>query len=146
MYGIYLKQDPTVGNSRVVYNPKDEKRTGRRKQNEQEQCRQAFMDPLCATRCWWNSLLARWRFHVGPWCHITTPSLHVCICQWIFFTARRDASAVFAVVMCLSVRPSVRHKPVFDRNDWTNRIGFRHGGFFPLVLHCVMRKFGYLHE
>ena len=46
MYGIYLKQDPTVGNSRVVYNPKDEKRTGRRKQNEQEQCRQAFMDPL----------------------------------------------------------------------------------------------------
>jgi len=46
MYGIYLKQDPTVGNSRVVYNPKDEKRTGRRKQNEQEQCRRAFMDPL----------------------------------------------------------------------------------------------------
>jgi len=26
MYGIYLKQDPTVGNSRVVYNPKDEKK------------------------------------------------------------------------------------------------------------------------
>ena len=31
-----------------------------------------------------------------------------------------SASAVFAV-MCPSVRPSVRHKPLLHRNDWTNR-------------------------
>ena len=42
----------------------------------------------------------------------------------IFFTARRYASAVFAVVVCLlvclSVTMSVRHKPVLYRNYWMN--------------------------
>jgi len=32
----------------------------------------------------------------------------------LLFTARRYASAVLAVVVC----PSVRHKPVFYRNDY----------------------------
>ena len=45
-----------------------------------------------------------------------------------FMTARRYASAEYAVVerpsVCLSVRPPVRHKPVLYRNDWTNRAGF----------------------
>jgi len=39
----------------------------------------------------------------------------------IIFAARRYASAVYAVVVC---RPSVRHNPVFYRNNWTNRAGF----------------------
>jgi len=53
------------------------------------------------------------------------------------FTARRYASAVYAVVLlCPSVRPSVRHKPVLYRNVWTNRAGFWHGGFLPRIPHC----------
>ena len=55
-------------------------------------------------------------------------------------TARRCASAVCA----LCVRPSVRHKPVLYRNDWTNRAGFWQEGF--LSPHCVIRKFGYLRK
>jgi len=40
----------------------------------------------------------------------------------IVFTAPRCASAVFAVVaFCLSVCPSVRHKPALYRNDWAVR-------------------------
>ena len=63
------------------------------------------------------------------------------------FTARRYASAVFAVVMCPSVPPlSVRRKPVFYRNDWTNRGGFWHGGFLPPIPHCSIRKCGYLQK
>jgi len=43
-----------------------------------------------------------------------------------FFTARRYASAVYAVVVCLSVCLSVGllSKLVLYRNDWTNRAGF----------------------
>jgi len=56
--------------------------------------------------------------------------------------------AVYAVVVCPSVRLSVRlsvcHKPVLYRNDWTNRAGFWHGGFLPPVPLCVIRKFVYL--
>jgi len=63
------------------------------------------------------------------------------------FTARRYASAVFAVVMCPSIPPlSVRRKPVFYRNDWTNRGGFWHGGFLPPIPHCSIRKCGYLQK
>ena len=63
------------------------------------------------------------------------------------FTARRYASAVFAVVMCPSVPPlSLRRKPVFYRNDWTNRGGFWHGGFLPPIPHCSIRKCGYLQK
>jgi len=41
------------------------------------------------------------------------------------------------VFVCLSVRPSVRHKPVLYLNDWTNRAhGLWHRGFFHLSLHC----------
>ena len=35
--------------------------------------------------------------------------------------SQRSASAVYAIVLCPSVRPSVRHKPVIYRNDRTNR-------------------------
>jgi len=52
------------------------------------------------------------------------------------FTARRYASAVYAVVVCPSVL-FVRHKPVLYRNHWTNRAGFWHGSFFPLIPHRV---------
>jgi len=44
------------------------------------------------------------------------------------------------------VRPSVCHKPVLYRNDWTNRAGFRHGSFFPSIPHCVIWKYGYLQK
>jgi len=54
-------------------------------------------------------------------------------------TARRYASAVYAVVACLSVRLSqagtVSKRP--DKSSW-----FRHGGFHPPIPHCVVRKFG----
>jgi len=52
------------------------------------------------------------------------------------FTARRYASAVFAVVVCQSVRPSIRHKSVLYGNDWTNRAGFWQGGFLPHIPDC----------
>jgi len=35
---------------------------------------------------------------------------------WPIVTARRYASVVYAVVVCLSVRPSVRHTPVLCQN------------------------------
>ena len=51
------------------------------------------------------------------------------------------ASAVFAVVLCLSIRlsvcPSVRYKPVLHRNDWTNRTGFGMEASFHLS-HAVL--------
>ena len=46
----------------------------------------------------------------------------------------------------LFVRPSVCHKPVFYRNDWTNRAGFWHAGFLPSIPHCVIKKCGYLQK
>jgi len=61
-----------------------------------------------------------------------------------FYCATLCYSAVFAIAVCLSVRPSVCHKPVLYRNDWTNRVVFWHGGFHPLISHCVIRKFRYL--
>jgi len=60
------------------------------------------------------------------------------------FTARRYASAAFAVILCPSVRPSVCHKPVLYRNDRTNRAGFWHGGFLPPIPHRVIRTPEYL--
>ena len=76
--------------------------------------------------------------------------------QWIsmqiIFTARHYASAVYAVIVCLSaclsvclsVRPYVRNEPLMFRNDWTDPPCFCHWGFLPPVLHCITRKFGYL--
>jgi len=58
------------------------------------------------------------------------------------FAVRRCAGAVFAVVVC----PSVCHKPVLYRNDWTNRAGLWHRGFLPPVPHRVVRKYGYLQK
>ena len=46
------------------------------------------------------------------------------------FTARCYASAVLAMGLCLSVCPSVRHKSVSYRNDWTNRAVFGMWAFF----------------
>jgi len=78
------------------------------------------------------------------------PYLHVVS---ILFFLQRDAA--LARYMCChrvsdrpsdgvrtSVCPSVRHKPVVYRNDWTNRAGFWHGGFLP----PIVRKFGYLQK
>ena len=47
-----------------------------------------------------------------------------------FFTAQRYDSAVYAVVLCLSVR----HNPVLYRNDWTNRSIREKLGYFLLAL------------
>ena len=57
--------------------------------------------------------------------------------------ARCTLSSCVRPFVRLSVRPSVRHKPVFYRNDWTNRAGISHGGFLPPIPHCVVRKYGY---
>ena len=55
----------------------------------------------------------------------------------LIFTARRRASAVYAVIVC----PSVRHKPVLCQNDWTNEL-ILHGCFLPPIPLCVIRKIG----
>ena len=56
---------------------------------------------------------------------------------------KRSASAseaLYAVVACLSVRPSVTSRYCIEK---TGRIeqGFLHGGFFPPIPHYVARKF-----
>ena len=61
------------------------------------------------------------------------------------FTARRYASAAFAVIACPSVCLSVRYKSVLYRNDCRDEMSwFWHRSFFPPIPHCVIRKFGYL--
>jgi len=62
--------------------------------------------------------------------------------SWLNFTARRYASAVYAVVVCLSVL----HKPVLYENGSTKGADFWHSSFLPPILHCVIRKFGYLQK
>ena len=42
--------------------------------------------------------------------------------------------------------PSVHHKPVLYRKDWTNRASFPHACFLSPIPHCVIRKFGYLQK
>jgi len=64
--------------------------------------------------------------------------------MWLIFTARRYASAVYTVVVCLSVCPSVCHKPILYRNDKTYRVSFWHGSFLWHIVNCVVTKFGYL--
>ena len=48
--------------------------------------------------------------------------------------------------VCMSVSACACHKSVFYRNFWTNRAGFCHGGFLRPIMHCVIRKFGYLQK
>jgi len=52
--------------------------------------------------------------------------------SWLNFTARRYASAVYAVVVCLSVL----HKPVLYENGSTKGADFWHSSFLPPILHC----------
>ena len=49
----------------------------------------------------------------------------VCYIVTVFFLPRDAMLARYL----LSSYLSVHHKPVFYRNDWTNRAGFSHGGF-----------------
>ena len=61
-------------------------------------------------------------------------------------TPRRQLDAMLACCMLsLSVRLSVRHKPVLYGNYWTNRAGAWHAGLLPLIRHCY-KKFGYLQK
>jgi len=60
----------------------------------------------------------------------------------VFIILRRYARMVFAVVMC----PSIHHKPVLYRNNWTDRADFWNGAFHLAILHCVVRKFGYFQK
>ena len=46
--------------------------------------------------------------------------------------------SVLATARCLCL--STCHKPVFYRNRWTYRAGFWSGGFFRLILHCVIKN------
>jgi len=38
---------------------------------------------------------------------------------------------------------SVCHKPVFCRNGLTDQAAFRQSGYLQVILHCVLREFGY---
>jgi len=66
---------------------------------------------------------------------------HLCCLSWVNYaknpTKRQDAilsrnamleRCMLSSCVCLSVRPSVRHKPVLYQNDWT---GFWQWGFLP---------------
>ena len=61
-----------------------------------------------------------------------------------FFTGRRYASAVFAVVLCPSLRPSVClsfiRRTVSKRLDATSRAGFWRGSFFHLSYTVCYKK------
>jgi len=46
----------------------------------------------------------------------------------------------------LSVRPSVHYKPVLNRNDWTNRVGFWHGDFFSIYPTLFYKEIEYLKQ
>ena len=84
------------------------------------------------------------------WLQRNSATASACSCYAFprpIFTTWRYASAVFAVIVCpsvcLSARPSVRHKPVLYQNDWTNRAGFWYGGFLTLIPYCdISRNYG----
>jgi len=57
------------------------------------------------------------------------------ISEEMILPARRYASAGTSYGP-VSVSVCVCHKSVFYRNGWTNPAGFRHGSFFPPILHC----------
>jgi len=60
-----------------------------------------------------------------------------------FLTARRYASAAGICCRGVSVRLSVRNKPVLYRKDWRDRTKFWHGSSLWPILNRVLRKFGY---
>jgi len=65
-------------------------------------------------------------------CDVSTP-----------FTARRYASAIYAVVVCPSVclsQAGIVSKRLHESNC------FWYGGFLPSIPHCLIRKFGYLQK
>jgi len=76
--------------------------------------------------------------------HAGRMTLYLSLACHVFFTARRYASAVFYSHGPVPVY--VRHKSEFYRNGRTNRAGFWHGSFLPPILHCDLRKFGYLQK
>ena len=63
-----------------------------------------------------------------------------------FYCATLCYSAVFAIAMCLSVRPSVclSQAGIVSKRLDESSCFFWHGGFHPLISHCVIRKFRYL--
>ena len=66
--------------------------------------------------------------------------------ELLFICARRYASAVCAMTMCLSVRLSVCHKLEFYRNGWTDRAGFfctESALYFLYRAYCVIRNSGF---
>ena len=65
-------------------------------------------------------------------------------CVSSIFTAQRYAGMVYAVAICLFIRPFVCLSQVGIVSKRLNRAGFCYGGFLRPVPHCVMRKFGYL--
>ena len=67
--------------------------------------------------------------------------IHCCYGNVDYTCLPRDA-VLHAISLCPPVRPSVRHKPVLYRNDWTDQGGFWHGGFVSPIPHCVIRKHG----
>jgi len=57
-----------------------------------------------------------------------------------------DAMLAKYMLSSCVVRPSICHKPVLYRNDWTNQAAIWHRGLLPPVPHCVLCRFGYLQK
>jgi len=55
----------------------------------------------------------------------------------IILPARRYASAIYATVVCLSVRRMLE----IYRNGWTDRDGFWYRVYPPLILHCLTGEY-----
>jgi len=73
---------------------------------------------------WWWCVTSR---RVAMVTRACLSSLHIpirTVCRRTIFTARRYANAIYAVVVCPSVYPSVRHTPVLYQNGRLN-IGSR---------------------
>lgn len=85
---------------------------------------------------WSVSLTGKWRLQAEKLlCRNTS---YGTLISYIF-AARRYASPEFAVIVCPSVRPS--HAGILSKR-MNGSSGFRHGGFLPPVLRCVIRKSG----
>jgi len=100
----------------------------------------SLIDAVCASQQSKSIFsLAEWMFLM---CCIWKLSENL---TWLIFTARRHASAIYAVVMCLSVRPSVTSRYCIETTG-RNELVFGMEASFHLSHSCVVSKFGYLQK
>ena len=97
----------------------------RRKRSLFHACRQLFIIKI------YRLLPSLYQSEPLPKCNKTDIKIHN------FLPRDATLAAVFCCrrVTRVSVRLSIRHKPVLCQNDWTKRVGFRHEGFLQSILH-----------